>query len=135
MDRWLAISDGATAALHALAFATSRGGLVSSKAIAEELSVSPSYLAKLIQDLSRAELVETVRGVGGGVGLKGDPSKVSCLEVVTAIDGPLPARACLFPDASCTKGSCAFKVLCAEIGAKARKVLESTSLLDLSRSY
>ena len=135
MDRWLAISDGATAALHALAFAASQGGLVSAKAVAEEIGVSPSYLAKLLQSLAKADFIEATRGANGGFSVRGDPASRNCLEVVLAIDGPAPARACLFPEATCSTKSCVFSALCAEVGQKARAVLEGTSLLDLSRSY
>ncbi len=135
MDRWLAISDGATAALHALAYAASRGGLVSAKTVAKEIGVSPSYLAKLLQSLTKAGFIEASRGAAGGFSVRGEAQSISSLEVIIAIDGKLPERACLFREASCTTGTCVFKVLCAEVGARAQSVLQSTSIKDLSKSY
>jgi Rrf2 family protein len=135
MDRWLAISDGANAALHALAFAASKDGFVSSRVAAEELGVSATYLAKLIQVLVKAGLVEAQRGASGGFAIKGDPGKITCLEVVTAVDGPIPERHCLFPAATCRLGTCVFKRLCDEVAAKALDALTSTSLADVARSY
>jgi Rrf2 family protein len=135
MDRWLAVSDGANAALHALAYAVSQGSPVSARAAAAELGVSPSYLAKLIQTLSRAGLVEAHRGSAGGFVFKGDADKVSCLAVIVAVDGPAPKRHCLFAVAACRKGSCALKILCDEISAKAIKVLGSTTIADVAKSF
>lgn len=135
MDRWLAISDGAVAALHALAYASSAGGPVSARGAAEEIGVSPTYLAKLIQVLARAGLVEVSRGSTGGFALVGDPKLVSSLDVVLAVDGALPHRYCLFPDSACTSGTCRLKLLCDQIADQAEASLRSVSLAELSESY
>jgi Rrf2 family protein len=135
MDRWLAVSDGANAALHALAYAVSRGKPVSARAAADELGVSPSYLAKLIQTLSKTGLVEAHRGASGGFAFKGDAKKLSCLDVVVAVDGPIPTRQCLFATSVCKRGSCALKTLCEGISAKAVKVLGSTTIADVAKSF
>jgi Rrf2 family protein len=135
MDRWLAVSDGANAALHALAYAVSRGNPVSARAAADALGVSPSYLAKLIRTLSKAGLVEAHRGAAGGFAFKGDAKKLSCLDVIVAVDGPIPKRHCLFAASVCRRGSCALKTLCGEISVKAVKVLGSTTIADVARSF
>jgi Rrf2 family protein len=135
MDRWLAITDGANAALHAMAYAAAKGGVVSARATAEAIAVSPSYLAKLLQELARAGLVEMSRGASGGFSVSGDPAARSCLEVILAIDGSLPERYCLFPESTCETGGCALKLLCDDIGRRATVGLGATSVADLARSY
>lgn len=135
MDRWLAISDGANAALHALAFAARSKKPSSARAAAEAIGVSPSYLAKLVQELARAGLVEMSRGAAGGFNVAGDPAAISVLDVVRAIDGAEPVRACLFPETVCSSGSCALRTLCEEVAEKARGVFAATSVADLSRQF
>jgi Rrf2 family protein len=109
--------------------------VVSSRVVAEELGLSPSYLAKLVQALAKAGLAEATRGATGGFAVRGDPKGTSCLDVVLAIDGPAPTRACLFPKPTCRTGGCIFKKLCEEIAGKAAAALAGTSILDLSKSY
>jgi Rrf2 family protein len=132
MDRWLAISDGANAALHAMAFAAARGQPASTRAVAEAIGVSPSYLAKLIQELARAGIAEMARGASGGFSVVGDPRDLSALDVLVAIDGALPKRHCLFSQVSCASGCCAVRTLCDEVGEKAEAVLKATSVADLA---
>ena len=57
--------------------------------IAEVQRIPPSFLAKIISQLSIAGLIHTSRGARGGVSLARPPEAISVLEVVEAIDGPL----------------------------------------------
>jgi Rrf2 family protein len=45
-----------------------------------------AYLAKVLQNLVRAGLVRSQRGVGGGMALAKGPADVNLLEVVNAVD-------------------------------------------------
>lgn len=135
MDRWLSISDGANAALHALAYSAAKGGFVSARSVALALEVSPSYLAKLLQDLAIKGLVDVARGAMGGFAMAGDPEKTSVLEVIIAVDGPLPTRYCLFPEATCLSRNCAIKRLCDELAANTAKALSATMVADIAASY
>ena len=62
--------------------------------LAEFNGVPPAYLAKHLQALSRAGIVEAVTGPGGGYRLARPASAVTMLDVVEAIDGPEPAFRC-----------------------------------------
>jgi Rrf2 family protein len=135
MDRWLAMSDGANAALHAMAFAAGRGQPASTRLVAEAIGVSPSYLAKLIQVLARAGIVEMSRGASGGFSVAGDPTARSALDVLVAMDGALPTRHCLFSNAACASGCCAVRTLCDEVGQRAEAVLKVTSVADLAACF
>ena len=57
--------------------------------IAEVTKVPAAYLAKVLQSLSKANLVRSQRGVGGGVSLAADPEKMTILDVVNAVE-PIP---------------------------------------------
>ena len=54
--------------------------------IAELTKVPPAYLSKVLQALSREEIVTSRRGIGGGVTLSRDPSELTVLDVVQAVD-------------------------------------------------
>lgn len=62
--------------------------------IAEEQHIPPSFLAKIISQLSIAGLIQTSRGARGGVSLAHSPDEISVLEVVEAIDGPIELNQC-----------------------------------------
>jgi Rrf2 family protein len=62
--------------------------------IAEQQGIPPSFLAKIISQLSVAGLIHTSRGARGGVSLAREPEHISILEVVEAIDGPIALNEC-----------------------------------------
>jgi Rrf2 family protein len=140
VDRLLNVSDRTSAAIHALALAARNergpapGGALSSKAAAAELRVSASYLAKVLQPLVKAGLLESTRGAAGGFSLGRSAARISALEVFELLDGPLPRRDCLFESSACAKGSCALKELCQKTEAMLREVLSSTSIEAISLS-
>ncbi len=61
----------------------------STSQIAQEQQIPPSFLAKIVSQLSVAGLLQTSRGARGGVSLARTPDQISLLEVVEAIDGPI----------------------------------------------
>jgi Rrf2 family protein len=54
--------------------------------IAEATLVPRDYLSKILQDLAKAGIVRTQRGVGGGVSLARPPEELTILDVVNAIE-------------------------------------------------
>ena len=72
--------------------------------IAAEQKIPPSFLAKIVSQLSVAGLLQTSRGARGGVSLARDPEKISLLEVVEAIDGPILLNECVNDAGACTFG-------------------------------
>jgi len=62
--------------------------------LAEYHGVPPAYLAKHLQALSRAGIVESVAGPRGGYRLSRPAAEITMLEVVVAIDGSAPASRC-----------------------------------------
>ena len=62
--------------------------------LAEFHGVPAAYLAKHLQALSRAGILESVQGVGGGYRLARPAADITVLEVVEAIDGTEPAFRC-----------------------------------------
>lgn len=72
--------------------------------IAEEQSIPPSFLAKIVSQLSVAGLLQTSRGARGGVSLARSPEHISLLEVVEAIDGPILLNECVGENGGCQFG-------------------------------
>ena len=86
--------------------------------IAQEQRIPPSFLAKIISQLSIAGLIHTSRGARGGVSLARPPEAISVLEVVEAIDGPLMLNECSHEASACSFGeTCPLRPLWCETQA------------------
>jgi Rrf2 family protein len=72
--------------------------------IAEVQRIPPSFLAKIVSQLSVAGLLQTSRGARGGVSLAKPPEQISLLEVVEAIDGPILLNECVLNSSVCIFG-------------------------------
>ncbi len=78
--------------------------------IAQEQRIPPSFLAKIVSQLSVAGLLQTSRGARGGVSLAKTPEEITVLDVVEAIDGPILLNECVACSGNCTFGeSCPMK--------------------------
>jgi len=54
--------------------------------LAQVTQVPPAYLSKVLQSLSRAGIVNSQRGIGGGVSLAVDPKDLTVLDIVNLVD-------------------------------------------------
>lgn len=69
-------------------------GPVTLAEISERQKISLSYLEQLFGKLRRRELVESVRGPGGGYHLARAPSEVSVAAIIRAVEEPLDSTQC-----------------------------------------
>ncbi len=67
---------------------------LSAEGLADFFEVPSAYLAKQMQLMRRAGLVESVRGKGGGYRLARGVDDITLLDIVQAIEGPMPAFRC-----------------------------------------
>jgi Rrf2 family iron-sulfur cluster assembly transcriptional regulator len=83
-------------AVTAMADLAMRGGKapVTLAAISERQKISLSYLEQLFGKLRRNNIVESVRGPGGGYYLARPSNKISIAAIVIAVDEPLDATKC-----------------------------------------
>lgn len=132
----LRITDAATLALHttALLARVGRESLTVTR-MASLLHVSKTHLAKVMQRLAKASLVQGGRGPKGGYKLRRAPGEVTLLEVYEAIEGPLANSDCLLGEPICNGKACIFGDLPHSIDRQVRKYLSSTRLTDLGGVY
>ncbi len=78
-----------------------KGSRAATSKIASEQHIPPSFLAKIVSQLSVAGLLHTSRGARGGVSLAREPKEISLLDVVEAIDGPIQLNECVGDDGVC----------------------------------
>ena len=96
--------------------------------IAEDQQIPPSFLAKIVSQLSVAGLLQTSRGARGGVSLARSPERISLLEVVEAIDGPILLNECVAAEGVCTFGdTCPMRPVWCDAQAELVARLEKTT--------
>jgi Rrf2 family protein len=90
------VSQGVEWALHCCSVlaAAPAGRTMPAAKLAEYHDVPPAYLAKQLQALSQAGIVESVSGPRGGYRLARPAEQISVLDVVLAIEGDTAAFTC-----------------------------------------
>jgi Rrf2 family iron-sulfur cluster assembly transcriptional regulator len=111
-------------------------GPVTLSGISQRQSISLSYLEQLFGKLRRHEIVESIRGPGGGYSLARRADKVTVADIIIAVDEPLDATQCGGKDhchgADATTGArCMTHELWATLNEKMVDYLDSVSLQDL----
>lgn len=77
--------------------------------IADRHAIPHAFLSKTLALLADAGIVSTQRGVKGGVRLNRPPGRISLLEVVEAVDGPIALNRCTLDEGACQwTSSCDF---------------------------
>jgi len=100
--------------------------------IADEQRIPPSFLAKIVSQLSIAGLIHTSRGARGGVSLARTANEISVLEVIEAIDGPISLNACTVSQGDCPFGSdCPIRPLWCDTQEELVDRLRKTSFSEL----
>ncbi len=71
--------------MRTVLYLAEKGGIVSSRAVAEDMCIPRDYLIQLAQLLRNAGIIEARPGKNGGYGLAKDPQKISVLDVMNAL--------------------------------------------------
>jgi Rrf2 family protein len=101
--------------------------------IAKEQRIPPSFLAKIISQLSIAGLLQTSRGARGGVTLARTAQDISLLDVVEAIDGPIALNECVHDDNACSFGEdCPLRPIWCDAQQDLVKRLKSTNFAQFA---
>lgn len=131
------ITKQADYALRAMRYLASLkpGERAATSFIAKEEHIPPSFLAKIVSQLSIAGLINTSRGARGGVSLSRPAADISILEVVEAIDGPITLNECvLHPDVCEFGDDCPIRPVWQESQAELVKRLRETNFESLLSS-
>ena len=135
MKSLLKISEAAVLALHTMALmANDPKTRLSNQKITEALGCSANTLAKVLQRLSRAGLLNSLRGPTGGFILARPAEKITALEIYEAVDGVIIDGNCLLGENSCQFAHCILGQLALGVNDLVRKTFSSSTLADLSGS-
>src|SRR5438046_10559304 len=115
----------------------SQEGLTSAREISETQHSPLRFLEQQLGALSKAGLVESFRGAGGGCRLSKAPEDILVADVVDAIEGPFYPMFCLDPgDHTCWQDArCGLQNLWGEVQVAVRGVFERVKLADLATRH
>src|SRR6186997_1011966 len=112
-------------------------GLVPAREIAERQQIPLRFLEQQLGSLSRAGLVESFRGAGGGCRIAADPASITVAQVADAIEGQIYPVFCLEPsDHTCFADSrCGLQGFWANVARAVQDVFERTTVADLAARH
>jgi Rrf2 family transcriptional regulator, nitric oxide-sensitive transcriptional repressor len=101
------------------------GKLVTIRDIAESFDISKQHLMKVVNDLSQKGYLDTVRGRGGGIRLRGPPRDINIGQVVRDTEDNLDVIGCLG-----RRGYCPIEHVCVLRGVLYEAIHAFLAVLD-----
>lgn len=111
------------------------GARMSAAALAEETGVPQATAQKLVSLLSRAGLILSTRGTGGGIRLARPAATITLAEIIEAVEGPIAMTACVEHGRhDCgLEDACRVRPHWGVVNTAVRGALDDVSLASLSR--
>jgi Rrf2 family protein len=115
--------------------ASAPGATANTRDIADAYRLPTQLLAKVLQKLTRAGILESLTGTNGGYRLARDPRSISALEVVRALDGPVILTHCFTEHGMCDQSeSCTVREPLRRVHEAILELLNRFTITDLSES-
>ncbi len=105
------------------------------KSISARQGISEYYLEQLFSPLRRAKLIKSIRGAQGGYILNRLPSKITILEIMNILEGPVEISECLDKEDCNHIDACATRVLWQKISDSINSVMAGITLGDMLEDY
>lgn len=111
-----------------------RDAYVSIRDLSSELDISFHFLTKIFQKMNAADLLESKKGVHGGVKLSLPSDQITFMDIVNAIDGKNSMDSCALGLPGCgQKRPCPMHENWSAIKSGMFRMMETTTLGDLTR--
>jgi Rrf2 family iron-sulfur cluster assembly transcriptional regulator len=106
---------------------------VGRQVIAERQQVTPEYIAQIVRKLTRAGLLETLRGPGGGYRLGRASDLIRLGDIYRAVEGPVAVVPCVSDANSCCRShNCATRVVWLKLSRLINDYIDSINLSELT---
>ena len=114
--------------------AENEDSLLSVRSAAEAAGVPYSFARSIQHGLAQAGIVESLRGVHGGMRLKVGANQVTIRQIVEAVQGPIIVNDCTAKGGECARrGECCYHPIWAGTQALVHNYLDSVTLEDVVR--
>ncbi len=107
--------------------------------ISKDLNLPAPFLAKILQQLARQKILNSLKGPHGGFSLQKKPEKISLFDIVTTIDGDGIFTDCIIHNSKCggvnnKSKECPVHNDFAEIRKKLIQFFKNTTIDDLVKN-
>jgi Rrf2 family protein len=107
-------------------------GPISTRRIAEVEKIPVKFLATIVNDLRKAGYIESVAGLHGGIHLLISPTRITCLEIIEALEGEMALMDCMIESTNCDAFSnCKIHGLLGRVQLAMNEVLQGTTIDSL----
>jgi Rrf2 family transcriptional regulator, iron-sulfur cluster assembly transcription factor len=121
-------------ALQTLAALPEDGGYYLARSMAKQLQLPGPYLAKILQNLVQAGILESVRGPKGGFRLAKPAQDVTVGEVVDALEGSSALHGCVMGFSNCGPDNpCPLHHAWSQVKSQMGASMTEVSIQDLRR--
>lgn len=130
------LTRAADYALQAIFFLSTKApnGEASADEIARQLKLPSSFLKKILQRLSTTGILRSTKGYEGGFSLLRPSDRLSMLDVIEAINGPIRLNVCLHGPGLCSRqATCTMHPVLREAQSALRNVLSAWTFDRLAR--
>jgi len=109
------------------------------KEISDNLDLPSPFLAKILQQLSKNKILNSVKGPNGGFSLLKRPESITMLDIIKILDGDDLLKNCLIHDGSCAKvkrhkKACPVHDEYSGIRANIARLFREKTIADLART-
>ena len=108
------------------------GELATVKEISTQYGIPQELLAKALQQLARAKVIEAIKGPSGGYKLVRDPHEINMTNFFEILEGPMGIMDCYF-DSGCNQlSACNIRTPINRINDSIRTIFDKMTLADIT---
>jgi len=108
------------------------GQLSSTKEIADTYGIPQELLAKILQHLSKKDIIEAVKGPAGGYKLVQDPNAINMTKFFEIMEGPVGIMDCYFDSGCGQLNACNIRTPINRINDSIRSMFDKMTLADIT---
>jgi len=123
-------------ALRAMLYICSKpkGSIFQISEISTTNDIPESFLRKIIPQLNKSGMLQTQRGIGGGISLLKAAEEFTPLEIIESVEGEIGLNKCLISDDFCSNETwCSVHVLWSEAQKKLKEILAGKTMAQLAK--
>ena len=127
------LSRASTYAVHALAYLAEQGEehAVASHTIAKARGIPERFLLKVLKPLASGSILRSMKGPNGGYRLARPMAKITLLEVIEIVEGPIRGLLPSFEGSDNQKADDRLEAVCDQAAEALRKQLRAVTLAEL----
>lgn len=108
--------------------------VVPASALSNESGIPPHYLSKILRKLVSSKVLRASKGHGGGFTLAQAPERVRVIDIIEAVEPPVPERHCIFGWRICnSKNPCILHDRWSKVNDAFQDWIRSTTLAEIKR--